>query len=235
MECCVPTSPGSTNFFTARVHRVRWRQGSEAMETDRHYFLEGLFIIVLAIGAALAFVWLSATGHRYDLVYQIRFADSVSGLTVGDPVKFRGVDVGTVKAIALDSADPRLVQVDVSLRKETPVKTDTRAVLRLKGITGVVFVELNGGAPNAKSLVAVTPQGAIPEIASEKSALTNALEQLPKILEKFSSIEDQTKKVATDVGEVAGRVKDSALLRLVAPKDKAAPAPAETPAPAQKD
>jgi hypothetical protein len=81
----------------------------------------------------------------------------------------------------------------------------------------------------------VTPVGAIPEIASEKSSLTTALEQLPKILEKFSAIEDQTRKVATDVGEVAGRVKDSALLRLVAPKDKAAPAPAEMPAPAQKE
>jgi len=29
------------------------------METDRHYFFEGLFIIVLSVGVALAFVWLS--------------------------------------------------------------------------------------------------------------------------------------------------------------------------------
>jgi phospholipid/cholesterol/gamma-HCH transport system substrate-binding protein len=202
------------------VHRVRWRQESEAMETDRHYFLEGLFIIVLAIGAALAFVWLSATGHRDDLVYQIRFADSVSGLTVGDPVKFRGVDVGTVKAIALDSADPRLVQVDVRLRKETPVKTDTRAVLRLKGITGVVFVELNGGAPNAKTLVAVTPEGQVPEIPSDKSPLTAVLDQLPRILEKFSGIEDQVKKVATDVGGLTGTLKEDPSQLIFGKKDK---------------
>lgn len=205
------------------------------METDRHYFIEGLFIIGLAVAAAFFFVWLQTSGHRDDLLYRIHFNESVSGLALGDPVKFHGVDVGTVKAVALDTADPRKVQVDVSLRKDAPVKTDTRASLRLKGITGVVFIELNGGAPNAQTLVAVTPQGAVPEIASEKSTLTNALEQLPKILEKFSAIEDQTKKVATDVGEVAGRVKDSPLLRLVAPKDKAAPAPPETPAPAQKE
>jgi ABC-type transporter Mla subunit MlaD len=47
----------------------------------------------------------------------------------------------------------------VSLRKETPVKSDTRAVLKLKGITGVVLIELNGAAPSAKSLVAATPAG----------------------------------------------------------------------------
>src|SRR5882724_9241806 len=138
------------------------------METDRHYFFEGLFIIVLSVGAALAFVWLSGSEHRDDVLYRIHFAESVSGLSVGDPVKFRGVDVGTVKAMALDTADPRKVQVDVGLRKEAPVRTDTKASLKLKGITGVVFIELNGGAPNAQSLVAVTPDGQIPEMASEK-------------------------------------------------------------------
>jgi phospholipid/cholesterol/gamma-HCH transport system substrate-binding protein len=56
------------------------------------------------------------------------------------------------------------------LRKETPVKTDTRASLALKGITGVVFgvvfIELNGGDPAAKTLLAVTPQDKIPDISS---------------------------------------------------------------------
>ena len=117
------------------------------METDKHYFIEGLFIIGLRVAAAFFFVWLASTGHRDDVLYRIHFAESVSGLALGDPVKFRGVDVGTVKTMAIDAADPRLVQVDVRLRKEAPVKTDTKASLKLKGITGVVFIELNGGSP----------------------------------------------------------------------------------------
>jgi phospholipid/cholesterol/gamma-HCH transport system substrate-binding protein len=205
------------------------------METDRHYFIEGLFIIGLSIAAAFFFVWLQSSGHRDDVLYRIHFNESVSGLALGDPVKFRGVDVGTVKAMALDSADPRKVQVDVRLRKEAPVKTDTRASLKLKGITGVVFIELNGGAPNAQSLASVTPEGQIPEIASEKSSLTTVIDQLPRVIEKFSAIEDQTKKVITDVGEVTGKIKDNPLLRLGAPKEKAAPAAAETTAPAPKE
>src|ERR1700704_900107 len=160
------------------------------METDRQYFIEGLFVIGLAIAAAFFFVWLQSSGHRDDVHYRIHFTESVSGLALGDPVKFHGVNVGTVKAMALDIDDPRKVQVDVSLRKEAPVKTDTKASLKLKGITGVVFIELNGGAPKAQSLAALTPEGQIPEIASEKSSLTSALDQLPRILEKFSAIED---------------------------------------------
>ena len=205
------------------------------METDRYYFIEGLFIIGLSIAAAFFFVWLQSADHRDDVLYRIHFTESVSGLALGDPVKFHGVDFGTVKAMALDTADPRKVQVDVKLRKEAPVKTDTRASLKLKGITGVVFIELNGGAPNAQSLVAVTPEGQIPEIASERSSLTSVLDSLPKIIEKFSAIEEQTKKVMTDVGEVTGKIKDNPLLRLGAPREKPAPAPNETTAPATKE
>ena len=62
------------------------------METDKHYFIEGLFIIGLTAAAALFFVWLSTTGHRDDVLYRIHFNESVSGLALGDPVKFRGVD-----------------------------------------------------------------------------------------------------------------------------------------------
>ena len=44
------------------------------METDRHYFFEGLFIIVLSVGAALAFVWLSGSEHRDDVLGAIERA-----------------------------------------------------------------------------------------------------------------------------------------------------------------
>src|SRR5205814_7972115 len=174
------------------------------METDRYYFIEGLFVIGLSVAAAFFFVWLSSTGHRDDVLYRIHFNESVAGLALGDPVKFHGVDVGTVKTMTLDADDPRKVQVDVKLRKEAPVKTDTKASLKLKGITGVVFIELNGGAPSAQTLLAATPEGQVPEIPAEKSSLATVIDQLPKVIEKFSAIEEQTKKIVTAVGEVAG-------------------------------
>jgi phospholipid/cholesterol/gamma-HCH transport system substrate-binding protein len=179
------------------------------METDRHYFFEGLFIIVLSLGAALAFVWLSGTGHRDDVLYRIHFDESVAGLSIGDPVKFSGVDVGTVKAMSLDPSDPQRVQVDVALRKDAPVKTDTKASLKLKGITGVLYIELSGGGPKAQLLAAATPEGRVPEIASEKSPLTTALEALPKAIDRFVALESQTKKVLSDVGATTSEIKEN--------------------------
>ncbi len=190
------------------------------METDKHYFFEGLFIIVFSIAAALFAVWLGSSGRHDDVIYRIHFPDSVSGLTAGDTVKFRGVDVGTVKAMGIDPENSRLVRVDVRLRKETPVKTDTRASLTLKGITGVVFIELNGGDPAAKTLLAVTPADQIPEIPSEKTGLNAMLDELPKLVKKFAAIEDQVKKVVTSVGSLTEKVKENPSLLLRRPQTK---------------
>jgi len=189
------------------------------METDKHYFVEGLFIIGFLLALALFSVWLVSTGHRDDVLYRIHFAESVSGLALGDPVKYRGVDVGTVKAMAIDTARPDLVQVDVRLRKDAPVKTDTKASLKLKGITGTVFIELSGGGADAPSLLAATPEGQIPEIPAEKSSLATILDELPKVIAKFSAIEDKTNKVVADVGGLTGRLKENPSLLLWPSKD----------------
>ena len=194
------------------------------METDQHYFFEGLFIIVLGVAAAIFAVWLGSPGHRDDVVYRIRFPESVSGLAVGDPVKFRGVDVGTVKSIRIDSENPRVVLVEARLRKETPVKTDTRASLALKGITGVVIIELNGGDPAAQTLLAATPAGAMPEIPSEKTGLKAMLDELPKLVAKFAAIEDQVKKVVTSVGGLTEKVKENPSLLLRRPEKESSSA-----------
>jgi len=191
------------------------------METDKHYFVEGLFIIGLCIAAAVFFAWLAGSGHRGDVTYRIRFADSVSGLSLGDPVKYHGVDIGVVDAMSIDPADSRLTRVDVKLRKDAPVKTDTKATLKLKGITGVVFVELNGGSPEARTLLAATPSGQEHEIPAEKTvSLAELMEHLPKLIDKVAGIEDETKKVLSDVGGVTKKIKENPSLLLRPPKDK---------------
>ncbi len=188
------------------------------METDRHYFFEGLFIIGFSIAAAIFAVWMGSTGRHDDVLYRIHFAESVSGLAVGDLVKYRGVDAGTVKSIIIDPDNSSLVRVDVQLRKETPVKTDTRASLALKGITGVVFIDLNGRDTAAKTLLSVTPKNRIPEIQSEKVGLKAMLDNLPKLVDKFSAIEDQIKKAVTNVDAVTNKVKANPSLLLRSPK-----------------
>ena len=195
------------------------------METDKRYFFEGLFIIGLCVAAAFFAMWLGSPGRSDDATYRIRFPESVSGLAIGDPVKYLGVDVGTVKSMIIDPDNPRLVRVDVRLRKDTPVKTDTRASLEFNGITGVVFIELNGSDPAAQTLLAATAPGKVPEIRSEKTGLKAMLDDLPKLVSKFSvvadklaNLEGQVKKVVTNVGALTEKVKDNPSLLLRRPE-----------------
>ena len=194
------------------------------MESDKHYFIEGMFILVFSVAAALFAVWLGSSGRHDDVYYRIHFPDSVSGLAAGDPVKYRGVDVGTVKSVIIDPDNSRLVRVDVRLRKDTPVKTDTKATLTMKGITGVLYIELYGSDPAAKTLLAVTPAGKMPEIPSEKTGINAMLDELPKLVgkfgamaDKFSAIEGQVKKLVTNVDSVTDKIKDNPSLLLRRP------------------
>lgn len=188
------------------------------MESDKRYFIEGLFVIGLSIALVFFFIWLSRSGNKDDVLYRIHFEESVSGLSLGDPVKYLGVDVGRVEALTIKPDDPSRVEVDVKLLKDTPVRTDTKATLQFKGITGAYFIELNGGTLKAKYLVAETPAGQVPEILSKKSSFNTLLEELPRVVAKFSGIEDQTKKVITDIGAVTAKVKDNPSLLLRRPK-----------------
>jgi len=188
------------------------------MESDKRYFIEGLFVIGLSVALAFFFVWLTRSGNKDDVLYRIHFSESVSGLSLGDPVKYLGVDVGMVSAMTIKPDDPSQVQIDVKLRKDAPVKTDTKATLQFKGITGTFFVELSGSTAGAKNLVAETPKGQVPEIPAVKSTLSTLMEQLPKVIAKFSKIEDQTKKVVSDIGAVTAKVKENPSLLLRRPE-----------------
>lgn len=192
------------------------------METDRHYFFEGLFIIGFSIAIAVFAVWLGKSGNRDDVLYRIHFSESVSGMSIGDLVKYHGVDVGNVETIALAPADPRKVEVHVSLRKDAPVRSDTKAVLKMKGITGVVYIELSGGNPEATSLVATTPRGQIPEIPSERSSISDIIDKLPKLIDKFASVSDKAKTVLAEVQEVTTEVKENPSVLLWGSKTKTA-------------
>jgi len=112
------------------------------------------------------------------------------------------------------------VQIDIKLRKDTPVKTDTKATLMMKGITGTVYIELAGGSVDAPALLAATPPGQIPEIPSQKSSLATILDDLPKVIAKFSAIEDKTNKVVADVGGLTSRLKENPSLLVWPSKQK---------------
>lgn len=142
------------------------------MEAKFSYAVVGAF--VLALGAALVggVLWLSS-GKYYGksyATYRTYMTESVSGLNLNAPVKYRGVDVGFVRGIALDPANVEQVRLTLSVLRGTPVKTDTVAVMGTQGITGIAYVELTGGGRDSPLLTA-RPGEEFPVIRSGPSLL----------------------------------------------------------------
>lgn len=167
------------------------------METDKHYFRVGLYLVGLSLALAFFSVWLVSSGSEDDVPYRVYFAESVSGLSVGSAVKYRGVNVGKVESITINKKDPRLIRVDLSISEATPVKTDTVATMKLQGITGTVFIELTGGEPSAQNLEEVS-KTKIPIIPSQVSSINAIMNQLPLIMDKLASFADQMNKITSD-------------------------------------
>lgn len=126
------------------------------MEEKVNYAVVGLFVLLLGFALIAIVLWLGSGGFTqttYDR-YLAFFRESVSGLSINAPVKYRGVDVGRVREIDLNPQNPEEVRLVLDIKEGAPVKTDTRAVLSVQGLTGIAFVELTGGSRDAPLLKA---------------------------------------------------------------------------------
>jgi phospholipid/cholesterol/gamma-HCH transport system substrate-binding protein len=125
------------------------------MEPKVNYVLVGLFVALFGAAVLGAIFWLGKTDYRgvYDR-YEAYMRESVAGLSVNSTVKYRGVDVGRVKAIALNPDHPEEVRLTLDILRGTPIKTDTVAVLETQGLTGLATLNLTGGSRDAPPLQA---------------------------------------------------------------------------------
>ena len=151
----------------------------------------GAFVLLLSTIIIATFLWLASGGalqKKVDL-YMAVLQESVAGLNVNAPVKYHGVDVGSVQRIALDPSNPERVQLIFAILRGTPVKVDTVAVLKTQGLTGIAYIELSGGTKKAAPLIATNQQKypVIKTVPSLSTRLETVLSTVLAKLDKTSS------------------------------------------------
>lgn len=143
------------------------------MEEKVNFAVVGVFVLVLTAALIGGVLWLSSgKSYRtaYD-VYQAYMKESVSGLNLNAPVRYRGVEVGRVRKIALAPGNVEQVQLTLDIERGTPVKVDTVAILQSQGLTGIAFVELTAGGRDSPPLRALAGE-AYPVIRTGPSLMT---------------------------------------------------------------
>lgn len=174
------------------------------METKVNYVIVGAFVLILGATLVAGVLWLATGGafHKSFDVYLAIVDESVAGLNLNAPVKYNGVDVGKVKQIRLDPANPDRVNLLFDIERGTPIKTDTVAVLKTQGLTGIAYVELSGGALDSPPLRTVA--GAEYPVIRTKPSLSARLENvLTTVLAKLDSTSNNINALLSDENRAA--------------------------------
>jgi phospholipid/cholesterol/gamma-HCH transport system substrate-binding protein len=174
------------------------------MATPTNHWKLGLFVVVGVVLALTTITFLGAQSLKKQVVsYLTYFDESVQGLEVGSPVKFRGVTVGTVSAIGI-ATDRRHVAVTSELaitdlsdlglsvgkgdKSKIRVPTDLRMQVASQGITGVKFllIDFFETKDNPRpELPFPVPENYIPAAVSTmknlEDAVVRAVNRIPEI------------------------------------------------------
>lgn len=157
------------------------------MEFKARYELIGLFALVVLAGIFGFIYWLNnAGGFGERTPYQVRFSVPVSGLSVGSKVFFNGIEVGDVKDVSIDPADPKGLVARILILKETPMRADTKAGIDYQGLTGTAAILLTGGDASAPALAA--DDGGPPVLEADPSASRSLSQNAGRALARFDDL-----------------------------------------------
>jgi phospholipid/cholesterol/gamma-HCH transport system substrate-binding protein len=123
------------------------------MENKSHAFAAGAFVLVVAALLTALAVWLTRDASE-QRVFEISSPEGVTGLQPQAGVRYKGVLVGRVTDIALDSAERGNVLLRIAVNEQAPITQSTFATLGFQGVTGLAFVQLDDKGEKPAPLVA---------------------------------------------------------------------------------
>jgi phospholipid/cholesterol/gamma-HCH transport system substrate-binding protein len=165
-----------------------------------NYALVGLFVILLGLTWLGITLWLALGDYStHYKTYRVYLDESVAGLYLDAPVKYRGVEVGKVSRIELNPSVPDQVQLTLDVEASAPIRVDTEAQLAVQGLTGIAFVDLKGGALDSPLLKAEAGQD-YPVIKSSPSFFTRLDMSGTELIANINTIASRLAQLLDDQG-----------------------------------
>jgi len=149
-------------------------------------FLIATMLALVAIVMFARYPTILRTGREYRAVFH-----SVAGLNRGDEVRYGGLLVGAVTDLELAPNDPTQIVVTFRVRRNTPMRVDTRASISQVGLLGQPYLSLHPGAPRA---LALAEHGTVPSIDSP--TFQDAVSRLAAFLDRADTLLTGAERVA---------------------------------------
>lgn len=192
------------------------------MATATNHWKLGLFVVAGVVLSLATLAFLGAQSMRKQVVHYTTFFDeSVQGLEVGSPVKFRGVTIGTVSAIGV-AKDGRHVAVTSAMTvseishlglsrgkgkaARIVVPPDVRMQMASQGITGVKFMQMDffDVKDNPPPVLPFDPPenyipAAVSTMKNLEDAIVRAVNRLPEVAEGIVKVTAQINRLLEDL------------------------------------
>lgn len=149
------------------------------MENKSHALAAGAFVLLISALLVAMAAWLSRDTTERRL-FEISSAESVTGLQPQAGVRYKGVLVGRVTAVALDTVTAGNVLLQIAVNETAPITRSTFASLGFQGVTGLAYIQLEDKGEDATPLTATG--NALPRIPMRPGIVSRLTDQGSNLL-----------------------------------------------------
>ena len=187
------------------------------MASEKTKFTVGLFLACGLVFTVAVIIWLGMSRiFEQGRYYATYFDESVQGLNVDSPVKYRGVFIGRVQSIAV-APDSKLIQVVLKIESGQTVDNNIVAQLKSVGITGSMFVELDrkkAGEPDQSPKLNFPSK--YPIVPSRPSEIGELISGINEVLDQIKSLDLQAiaGQVTSTLGNINQKVSQANVKRI---------------------
>jgi len=190
------------------------------MATLKTKFSVGLFLIIGITVIIFGVIWLGLSNYlEKGRLFVSYFDESVQGLDVDSPVKYRGVHIGRVHTISV-APDGKLIEVILIIESEIKPDGDPQnlvAQLKSVGITGLMFLELEQKSLDSGADPKFDFKPQYPVIATRPSQISKIRQGIEDIFELFRALDADTisQQLTSALKKVNKTIDDAKLAELV--------------------
>ncbi len=175
------------------------------METEGRYTLVGILVMGVMALMAMAILWLAGgADHIAYQTYSIYFKkQSLDGLTIGSPVKMRGIKVGVVDSYRFVKGEENAVRVITRIDEGVPVHEGAEAYIKRNLVTGIAAVEITNGSSDAALLTLSSTKERYPVIAEGSSEIDKVATAVTRLAENGAQAVERMNVLLSDENQQA--------------------------------